>query len=173
MSNGALYDRVKALNDAYREALMNRKYYGYRLSRVKARSLCMDIVIAVGTSSAIAAWAIWKSTSAGANAWAALAGLATLLAVLKPILNLSKEVDRYTKLYVGHGDVFYDLETIVTKLGNVGNYTDEMQAAFDRAHDRIKQLAPDDDPKVDRILLRRCFEEVKAEKPVDSLWWPT
>ncbi|MDM7999306.1 MAG: hypothetical protein QUS33_04730 [Dehalococcoidia bacterium] len=172
MSDGALYDSVKALNDAYRTALMNRKYYGYRLSRLRTVSRAMDIVIAVGTSSAIAAWAIWKSTSAGENAWAVLAGLATLFAVVKPILNPSKDVDRYTKLFVGHGDVAYDLETIVRKLGRVGSYTDEMQVAFERAHARIKELAPDDDPKVDKKLLRRCFAEVRAEKPVDSLWWP-
>jgi len=102
-----------------------------------------------------------------------LAGLATLAAVIKPVLNLSKDVDRYTKLFVGHGDVYYDLETIVTKLRSVGSYTDEMEGVFERAHDRIKQLAPEDDPTVNKSLLKRCFEEVKTEKPENSLWWPT
>jgi hypothetical protein len=133
----------------------------------------MEIIIAVGTSSAIGAWVIWKSTSAGENAWAVLAGLTTLLTVAKPFLNLYRHVEKYTKLFVGHGDVHYDLQTITTDLARVRDYTDEMHEAFKRTLERIKKLAPDDDPKINEKLRRRSFEEVNKEIPVGSLWWPT
>jgi len=139
---------------------------------VKTWNAALEIVIGVGTSSAIGAWAIWKSTSVGENVWAVLAGLATLFAIVKPFLNLSKHVEKYTKLFVGHGDVYYDLRTITTELARSRNYTDKMDEAFGRALERIKQLAPDDDPKVNEKLRRRFFDEVKKEIPVESLWWP-
>jgi len=172
MPGASLYDCVKDVNNTYRTALMNRKYYGYRLSVVKTRNTVMEIVIAVGTSSAVGAWAIWKSTSVGENVWVILAGLAALLAVVKPFLNLSKRVENYSELFVGHGDVYYDLKTITMELARVKDYTDKMDEAFWRAIERIKQLALKDDPKIDDKLRRRSFEEVKKEIPVESLWWP-
>lgn len=173
MTGEALYDCVKIVNNTYRTALMNRRYYGYRLSVVKTWNAILEIVIALGTSSAVGAWAIWKLTSAGENVWAALAGLATVFAVVKPFLNLSKHVEKYSKLFVGHGDVYYDLKIITTELARVGDYTDKMHEAFGRALERIKQLAPEDDPKINKKLRRRFFEDVKKEIPVESLWWPT
>lgn len=173
MTGAALYDCVKAVNNTYRTALMNRRYYGYRLSVVKTWNAVLEIVIAVCTSSAVGAWAIWKSTSVGANVWAVLAGLATLFAVVKPFLNLSKHVEKYSKLFVGHGDVYYDLKIITTELSRVRDYTDKIHEAFGRALERIKQLAPEDDPKINEKLRRRFFEEAKKEIPVESLWWPT
>jgi hypothetical protein len=173
VTNASLYDCVKNVNDTYRTALMNRKYYGYRLSLVKRWNTVMEIVIATGTSSAIGAWAIWKSTSVGANVWAILAGLAALFAVVKPFLNLSKRVEIYSELFVGHGDVYYDLKTITMELARVRDYTDKIHEAFERALERIKQLALKDDPKIDDKLRRKSFEEVKREIQVESLWWPT
>jgi len=173
MTGTSVYDSVKNVNNTYRTALMNRKYYGYRLSTVRTCNRALEILIAVGTSSAIGAWAIWKSTSIGANAWTIVAGLAVLFAVVKPILNLSKDVERYSKLFVGHGDVYYDLKTITMELARLRDYTDKMNETFQKTLERIKQLALEDDPRIDEKLRRRCFKEVKEEIPVESLWWPT
>jgi len=172
MASDALYYAVKAVNDEYRTALMNRKYYGYRLDRVATWNRVMEIVVALGTSSAIGAWVIWKSTSYGQIAWAVLAGLAVVVAIIKPILNLSKDIERYTRLFIGHGDVSYDLQTIIDDLPRVGDYTTEMDGVFHRARNRIGKLATDDDPAIDEKLRRRCFDEVKREIPADKLWWP-
>jgi len=172
MTGGPLYDCVRNVNNTYRTALLNRKYYGYRLSVVKKRNTALEIVIAVGTSSAVGAWAIWQSTAVGANAWAVLTCLAALFAVVKPILNLSKDVERYSKLFVGHGDVYYDLQAITMELARVRGYTDKIRETFESVLKRIKQLGIEDDPKPNEKLHRRCFEEVKTEIPVNSLWWP-
>jgi hypothetical protein len=172
MNADDLYECVKAINNAYRTASMNRKYYGYRLSRVKLLNVGLEILVAVGTSSAIGAWWIWRSSSAGETAWAILAAAATLLAILKPILKLSDQVERHTKLFVGHGDVYYDLKLIASDLARAKNYTDEIDKNFRRTVERIKELAPEDDPKINDRLRRKSYEEVKREIPVESLWWP-
>lgn len=172
MKGAALYDCVKSINDTFRTALMNRKYYGHRLTTKRSCCVILDIIIAVGTSSAVGAWFIWRETPAGKNAWAIIAGLAALLAVIKPFLNLPKQIEKYSKLFIGHGDVYYDLKAITTELARVRDYRSKVQEAQGRVLDRIKQLAPEDDPKINENLRRRFFEEVNREIPVESLWWP-
>lgn len=165
---------VAALNDlydAYRTALLNRKYYGCRLDSFRTRNKCFEALIAVGTSSAIGAWAIWRE-GLGPTAWAILAGLATLLAVIKPFLGLAQGVERYTKLFVAHGDSFFDLDLLVKEARRSRHYTKDMDAAFRKTVDRSRQLAPEDDPRPDERLLRQCFEEVKKEIPANQLWLP-
>lgn len=172
MNNSALYDCVRAVNNTHRTALMNRKYYGYRLSGIRRLSITLEIVVAIGTSSAVGAWVIWKTTSTGETAWAILAGLAAVIATIKPFINLSRQIEKYTKLFVGHGDVYYDLKTITSDLIRTRSYSEESYEAFKRATERIKELAPDDDPKINKKLRRRCFDEVNREISVESLWWP-
>ncbi|OGD12385.1 MAG: hypothetical protein A2Y86_03305 [Candidatus Aminicenantes bacterium RBG_13_62_12] len=172
MKGAALYDCAKSINDAFRTALMNRKYYGHRLTVTRSWNVALDIIIAVGASSAVGTWLIWKKSPAGENAWAMIAGLAALLAVIKPFLNLPKQLEKYSKLFIGHGDVYYDLKAITTELARVRDYTPKVQEAHGKAFERIKQLAPEDDPKIKEKLRRRFFEEVNREIPVESLWWP-
>ena len=82
-------------------------------------------------------------------------------------------MEKYSELFVGHGDVYYDLKTITMELTRFRDYTDKIDEAFRRTIERIKQLALKDDPKINEKLRRRSFEEVKREIPVESLWWPT
>ncbi|MGO9137256.1 MAG: hypothetical protein ACLP9S_04645 [Syntrophales bacterium] len=173
MEIDALYDCVRVVNNTYRTASMNRKYYGYRLSSVRRINIVLEIAVAVGTSSAIAGWVIWKSTSVGELLWAILAGISTLIAVVKPIINLSRQIEKYTKLFIGHGDVYYELQTIVLDIMKMKDYSTQSDQAFKSALEKMKKFAADDDPKPNKKLLRKCYDEVNKEIPMDSLWWPT
>lgn len=166
------YQCVKNVYSVYRTALMNRKYYGYRLASVKRWNFWLEIGILVGTSTTVGSWAIWKAPP-GVNVWGAVAGLATLAVIIKPVLNLSSSVERYTKLFVGHGDGYYDLKKMVADLARTQVYSNDTDKIFKSVLDRLQALASEDDPKPDQKLCRRCFEEVKREVAVDSLWWPT
>ena len=85
------------------------------LDEVRRLNTRLEVAIALGTSAAIASWAIWK-TGSGEYAWLVISGLATLLAVIKPIINLPKQIERYSKLFVGHGDAQFDLERIAQQV---------------------------------------------------------
>lgn len=162
---------LNELYDQYRTAMLNRIYYGTRLANFKRWNLAHEIAIAIGTSSALAAWAIWK-TDTGGKVWAIITGLATILAILKPILQLSKQIERYSKLFAGHGDVLFDLEALIRKVRSTKEVTKEMENNFNQALSRIKTLAPQDYPKPSRELLNRCYAEVNKQVPANSLWIP-
>lgn len=156
----------------YRTARMNRLYYGWRLDRLKRWNRVFEIAIALfGGSSALAGWRLWGSEM-GSVVWGILAGIATLLSVLKPILRHSQEIERYSRLYTGHGDVYYDLRQVVETAIRCHGVPDGLRLLHDSALERIKKLAVEDDPDPDPRLLRRAFDQVNRENPPGPLWLP-
>lgn len=163
--------RLWYLYNSYRDAAMNRKYYGVCLNRTRRLATVLDALVAVGTSTAVGGWVIWKD-SAGAATWGVLSGLAAVIALVKPLLKLTEKVERYSKLFVGHGEVLYDLKAAVAAVAAAGDYPESLSTKVDGAIERFKRLAESDDPQPDKRLIRRAFEEVKKEIPVESLWVP-
>src|SRR5216684_5298611 len=86
--------RLRQIYDAYRSALLNRKYYGCQLDSYRKMNRASDIVLAIATPGMVGAWAIWHSQT-GQLLWGVIASSVSLLAVVKPIFNWSKEIDRY------------------------------------------------------------------------------
>ncbi len=163
--------RLIAAYDLYRKALLNRKYYGHRLASWKRWNTGFEIALAVGTSGTIGTWALWK-TGAGQYAWTFVAAFAAVLGVIKPIIQLGKGIERYSKLYSGWGGVFYDLEGVVEDIKATHKYTGEMANIVTSAHNRIKDLTPEDDPNPNRRLVRKYYNEVLIEIPPAMLWVP-
>ncbi len=166
-----LYNQLCEIYQIYRKALFNRKYYGHRLSSVKMWNNMSDIAVAVGTSSAIGAWVLWQNGN-GEIAWGILAGTATLIAVIKPFLHFPQLIEKHSKSFTGHGDIFYDLERIIQKIKKDDKYTEQLDLIFQNILDHRKQLALDDDPKPNKKLLQRYYNEVNKEIPVSSLYIP-
>lgn len=163
--------QLKDLYNKYRTALMNREYYGCRLAQVRKKNRNLEIAIAIGTSSAVASWAVWRD-SAGELIWALVTAIATVLAIIKPFINYPKDIERYSKLFVGHGDVYFDLDRIVNSVRQNGGFEAEVLTAYEESIERIKELAAHDDPEPDEGLLRKCYTEVNERIPAHSLWTP-
>lgn len=166
-----LRERLLQLYRTYRTASLNRKYYACRLITYRRWNLALEIALALGTSGTIGAWAIW-TVGYGKYAWAAIAGLAAILALLKPILALPKQIERYTKLFAGYSDLFYDLEQISDDVRISGLLSKETSKSYGRALDRFRKLSTDDDAKPNEKLRRRCYDEVLREIPASTLWLP-
>lgn len=164
--------RVKAINDLYRSALMNKKYYEGRLSSYQRSNKMFEILLAVGTSTAVAGWGVWKVTNVGAVVWAALAGAAALAAVIKPILQLGREVERYSKLHFGYCSLFYDLDAMTFELRHSQVLPETAWSAFLQIRKRNNDLGLHDELKPKRTLLKKCQAEVLIEIPAGSLWLP-
>jgi hypothetical protein len=88
----ALYEHLLRVYDDYRTARMNQKYYARRLSTYKRLNLTFEGALGVGTSGTIGSLAIWQ-TAIGTFAWALIAGATAIIAVLKPIIPISKELN--------------------------------------------------------------------------------
>jgi len=168
----SLYSCVRTVYSTYRTEAMNKKYYGCRLSQIKRWNVTLEIVIAVGASSAIGAWALWRNPT-GQCVWAMLTGLAAILAVAKPILRYSDRIERYTRLFAGHAVALHDLAQLTGEIEGLRDYPRALHKTYVAILARIRELTPEDDPNPDSSLLRHCFEEVKVQIPVDHLWWPT
>jgi len=164
---------VKDLQDTYRTELLNRLYYGYRLARVKRWNLFLEIVVAIGTSSAIGAWVIWQKTETGEIVWAILAGAAALVALLKPVLQLPKKVEQYSKLFVEHGNLFYQLDILEKEVTRHQGFTPETDRAYWKVLEKARGLAIDDEPNPSKRLIKECCKEVNQKIPKSTLWRPT
>jgi hypothetical protein len=151
--------------------LLNRKYYACRLTTYRRWNLAFEIALAVGTSGTIGAWAIWKNGD-GQYVWTFIAGAAAILALLKPILTLPKQIERYTRLFSGYSDLFYDLEQLSSEARITKSLSKEMIKSYGRSLDRYRKLAGDDDAQPDEPLRRKCYEEVLKEIPTAGLWVP-
>lgn len=162
---------LRHLYDAYRTARMNRLYYGWRLTALKRWNLGFEISIALASSAVVAAWGIWR-VGAGQLAWNAVAGIGALLALVKPFLQLAERIERYGRLYAGHGDVCFDLERVVERVAETHLVVPEHRAAYDACGERTRKLAPEDEPNPRPRVLRRAYEQVKREIPAAGLWMP-
>lgn len=158
------------VNNAYRTSLLNVKYYGYKLKWATRFNLFAEITIAVTSAGGVSGWAIW-STKGGASIWATVVGLAALLAVLKPILPLSRNISTYSKLHAGHTSNFLALKDVAESMAIEKRFTREMSREFDHTRKRHREMAAHDEPAPSTKLLERFQAEVNSQIPVDSLWW--
>ena len=165
-------ETLRQIYNLYRTALLNKLYYAAQLSKYRAANKYLEIIVAVGTSStSIGAWAVWN-THNGRYWWAALAGVATLVSVVKPFFALPAEIERHTKLYAGFTELYYDLNKVVEKIRREKNVNQEMRTILENSGERLKTLATSDDPKPNEKLRRACTERVNLQIPVKDLWIP-
>jgi hypothetical protein len=165
------YEKARVINDELRNAALSRRYYGCLLVRTKRIVLTLDVLVAVSTSVAVAAWNLWQA-GPGTAVWKVLGGVATLVAVIKPFLNLAKEVERYSDLVSGWTSVYYDLKQINVRMRTSGSIPEEAWSAYEATQQRVKDLGGKEDPRINQSLLKQLFETIKQEIPPETLWWP-
>ena len=90
---------------------LNKEYFGERLYRAQRWNDILEIAIAVGTTgSGVSALTVWHVEPWGPFVWGSLTVVSAVLAVVKPIIQLNKRIERLTRLYLGHGNVPADVE---------------------------------------------------------------
>ncbi len=161
---------LEELYDLLRTARLNAKYYGELVSNLQRWNLGVDIAIAIGTSSTLAGVAIFK-TDSGRVALSIVAAVAVLLSIVKPILNLSKRVERASKLWGGYNTLFNTLRRAAVRIATTGCVDDDCRQIIKDAQDRMDALSGDDDPRPNPKVLQRIQAEVNLEIPAESLCW--
>lgn len=155
----------------YRNVLMSKKYYECRLKRKEDLNLCYEIVLAVGTSGAVAGWAIWSS-SAGGLAWTILGGVVAILSIVKPTLAVGSRIERYTKLVTHYDALFYDFQLLAFEIKRREGLGDTEVQTYRELHNRMKIADLTDDPNPSARLLKKCQSSVNQQIPTNDLWWP-
>jgi hypothetical protein len=117
----------------------------------------------------VAGWYVWETRS-GKLAWGAYAGFVAILAVIKPIVQVPKEIERYSKLHTGYADLFYDFRLLTDDIQARQRITQETGTAIAKAMGRYRELALQDDPKPSARLLDKCQKKVQRQYPGFNEW---
>jgi hypothetical protein len=150
---------------------LNCKYNAERLRRYRAFDATAEIVVALGTSTAIGSWAVWK-TSFGNNGWTVLAAVAVVFSIVKPILQLAKSIEKYGRLYSGYSSLSVSFRFLTDEIRLKRSIDESLLKTINGLFEQIRELAKDDDPAPSRRLLERLYAEVNNEFPPASLWMP-
>jgi hypothetical protein len=165
--------QLRYIYNSYRTALLNRKYYGERLSVYQKYNTATEILIAVGAagSGGVAGLAIWGSIT-GQYAWLLISGVATVLGVIKPVLQFGRHIENYTKLYAGHSNVYLDLKSMVEDIEVSKSLPPKLADKYESIRNRIVELGGLDDPMPNKKLILKLQRQVNEEIPAESLWVP-
>jgi len=164
--------RLDYIYNAYRTALLNRKYSSRMLSRYKRLNKGAEILIAIGSgsgSAGIASLAIF-GTLPGKYLWLLVSAAATLLGVIKPVLKIGDEIENYTKLFAGHSNLYFELNDIVEEIRVSRSFTAELQKRYLSSKKLVRDLGTKEDFSRNDNLTRKLQREVNAEIPPNMLW---
>jgi hypothetical protein len=151
---------------------MNAIYYGKRLGALQRESFIMEVVTAVTASgSGVAALTLWNQ-GAGQVAWQALALVAAVVAVVKPLRAPSKRIEVFTRQQQGYHANYFALKKLGFLIRQAGIVTDDHRKRYDTVYDRHVQLNTEDEQTPDEALRREAQEAVRKELPSAAFWWP-
>jgi len=169
--DGPVFEQAWQIYDTLRTALLNKKYYACRLAKQRQLTFWLEWMLAAATSGTVATWAIWHAEW-GRTTWAAVAGVATVMSFTKPLLNLSKEIERLTKLHTGFTLPYVELLDLVNDMSVQRTLSSEALRQYHGLRKRLNDLTIEDDPQPKKRLRRRCTKEVLEELAMDRFWSP-
>ena len=166
------YRAVHNIYDTYHKVCVNRKYYSYRLEMLKQWNTVIEILIAIGvSSSSVSALALWAGDF-GKAAWGLLGAVVSILAIVKPFLQLPKQIERYSRLFVGNNAANFELKKLVDEIQERRALTPETEFKYATALERLREIEADEDPVQNKRLVNRFDAEVKDELQEKKFWSP-
>ena len=163
---------LQRMYDFYRTSLLNTKYFGYKLHQSNYVYVVSEILIVLGSAaSGVSGWAIW-TFGVTKEAWLVVAGISTLILAIKPILQLNKKIERYSRLFTGHNANYLSMQDIVQRIAINQGVSPDIEREYNQLYRRYIELSNHDDPNPSNKLVKRLMLEVVDQIPPDRLWWP-
>lgn len=94
------------------------------LRHLKTINMWMEILLGVSTSSAVAGFWLWR-TAPGAYTWETIGVIAVVIAIIKPILNITEKISKNTELVTDARTINHNLNTIYLSMKQSQEYKDE------------------------------------------------
>ena len=159
--------------DLYRTAKFSALYYSIKLNRYSWANSCIEVVLAVTTSSsAVAALWLW-GTPIGQHIWKILLVVSAFLAVSKPILKLTEKIRKFEEVLIGYRTLEHDLMKITVLINQSMSYEKIHRSKFLEAIDRKgKLIQKSPEIKIDEQLLNKCRLKVEGETPAEKFFIP-
>ena len=171
------YSEIKnhPIRDVYnhlRTSRLNIKYFSIKLNKIRRKNFEIEFIIALTASSGVTGLWFWDSLIGG-YAWKILGSITAILAVLKPLLNLTKKIKEKEELVTAYRSINYDIQILLIAIKQRKKYDKKLQKEFlkilDKEKDIIKQEKTE---KEDKELIKECTREVNLELPINSFYIP-
>jgi hypothetical protein len=173
MNSGSTGHAVWQVYDQLRTARLNVKYYTRRIATLKSREFWLDLVLAIAApSSAVAGLWFW-SHPIGQGAWKALAVIAAVVAVVKPLLKIGDKVQAMEEAVSAYKALDHDLYCLTLDIDRERAYSPQSQQRFKEALVRKGVLVGRKLEESESMTLKRkCEQEVLTELPGESFFVP-
>jgi hypothetical protein len=161
---------VVRLYDRYRRCLLDQRYYAYRLSLYQRVDMGTNLFagVAMLISLATRTSAAWMSGGSYA-----IAALAALIFIGKPIFKVSEHVERYTILSCGFGELFSRFEALLADVRRTDGMTDSHRERADDLMNRYDSLALREDAAINWKIVETIQEAVEKAIPSENQWLPS
>jgi hypothetical protein len=161
-----VYDlqRIVALNSAYWTA----KYIF--LSRWNF--LLEYSLLATAPTSAVAGLFFFQTT-VGAIIWKYALAITAFLGVAKPLLQLSKKLEKLNEIVLGYRYLGYDLREIGNQIRRKKQYDSAVAKEFLQAQKKMQSISQQEPiDRIDEKLRDKCYAKVLEEFPTDNFFIP-
>ena len=174
--------QISSDNDPWHEEL-NRLFYLYRLSNLNTRyygrraawyeSLARWALVAVAAISAVALTVILSTDPKNPNPriWATVgSGIATVVLAVIPSFGWSERARELRSLHFAYGQLFGQIESVITKLRRAGHLTDESLGMSQVVQDMYLQLHALDEADPKEKIVDEEDKKVREAFPDDYVW---
>src|SRR4051812_35451872 len=166
---------VALLNGVYTlqcKSRMNAIYYERRLGQLQRHSFWMEIAIALAASGSGVGALLQTNKPWGPEIWQALALVAAVVAIIRPIYAPGKKIEAFTRQQQGYHASFFNLEKLAFMIRQEGHVTDDHRRRYDTFYDRYVQLSTEDEPAPHERCLIYAQHRTEQQLPPAQFWWP-
>ena len=158
--------------DEFRTARLNVRYYESQLKKLSTWNSFTEWILAVSASSGVAGLWFWEN-EIGGFAWKVLGAFTVFLAVGRPILNLTKKINKTSEMLSAYKELDHDFNKLKIKISTHKKYDEPLKDVFEdlleKKGDIIKRYT---DEYINDKLIIKCTQRVNEELPVDRFYIP-
>jgi len=159
--------------DLYRTAKFNAMYYSIKLNRLVWMNTCIEIILAITTSSSVVAVLWLWNTPIGQYMWKFLSIISAFLAVSKPVLKVTDKIRKYEEVLTGYRTLEHDVMKITILINQSMRYEKIHRSKLLEAIDRKgKLIQQSPEIKFNEKLMKKCRIKIEKELPAEDFFIP-
>jgi hypothetical protein len=158
--------------DEYRTACLNVKINKYQLSKFRMWNFVIEFILALTASSSFAGFWFWNNET-GQIMWKFFLLTTAILAILKPLLNLSGKIQKFSEVLTDFKSLEHDFHKLTILINQQQRYDPEFKEQFFYLLDQKRFINQKNNEGSIRTRKKLQFEaEVTDELPESSFYIP-
>jgi len=158
--------------DEFRTAKLNVRYYESKLKKLSRWNSLTEWILAISASSSVAGLWLWENLIGG-YAWKAVGTLAVVLAVGRPVLNITEKIKTTSEILGAYKELDHDFNKIKIRISTYEKYDGPLKEVFEELLEKKGNIILRySDEYIDDKLRKKCTQQVNEELPVDSFYIP-